>query len=66
VLAYASLRLAARLAPGDAARAARAASERVLDALKDANSDALEGGPYRSSVPAQLPAGVDITDAPSR
>ena len=66
VLAYASLRLAARLAPGDAARAARDASERVLDALKDANPVALEGGPYRSNMPAQLPAGVDITDGPSR
>jgi hypothetical protein len=66
VLAYASLRLAARLAPGDAARAARAASERVLDALKDANPVALEGGPYRSTMPAQLPAGIDITDGPSR
>jgi hypothetical protein len=66
VLAYASLRLAARLAPGDAARAARTASERVLDALKDANPVALEGGPYRSTMPAQLPAGVDITDAPTR
>ena len=66
VLAYASLRLAARLAPGEHARAARDASERVLDSLKDTNSAALEGGPYRSSMPAQLPAGATITDGPSR
>ena len=66
VLAYASLRLAARLAPGEHARAARDASERVLDALKDTNSAALEGGPYRSSMQAQLPAGATITDGPSR
>jgi hypothetical protein len=38
----------------------------VLDALKDTNSAALEGGPYRSSVQAQLPAGATITDGPSR
>jgi hypothetical protein len=49
VLAYASLRLAARLAPGDHARAARQASERVLDAIRDVNE--LEGGPYRSALP---------------
>ena len=65
VLAYASLRLAARLVPGEHACAARDASERVLDALKDTNTVALEGGPYRSSGPAQLPAGTDITDHPS-
>jgi hypothetical protein len=56
VLAYASLRLAARLAPGDHARQALEASERVLDAARD--DAALEGGPYRSSAPAQLPAGT--------
>jgi len=59
VLAYASLRLAARLAPGDHARSAREASERILDALKDVNEAALEGGPYRSTVQAQLPAGFE-------
>jgi hypothetical protein len=58
VLAYASLRLAARLAPGTHARAARDASDRVIDAIKD-DPALLEAGPYRSTVPAQLPAGVD-------
>jgi hypothetical protein len=66
VLAYASLRLAARLAPGEHARTARDASERVLDALKDSNELALEGGPYRSTAQGQLPPGVGITDGPSR
>jgi hypothetical protein len=55
VLAYASLRLAARLAPASHARAALDASERVLDALKDTNELALEGGPYRALGPAELP-----------
>lgn len=50
VLAYASLRLAARLAPSAQARKARDASERLLDALKDPGS-ALEGGPYRAAAP---------------
>ncbi|HET9624818.1 MAG TPA: hypothetical protein VFP84_25800 [Kofleriaceae bacterium] len=49
VLAYASLRLAARLAPGDHARQARDASDRILDAVKD--TPALEGGPYRAALP---------------
>jgi hypothetical protein len=66
VLAYASLRLAARLAPGEHARTARDASERVLDAIKDTNDAALEGGPYRSTAQPQLPEGVGITDGPSR
>ena len=61
VLAYASLRLAARLAPGDHARVAREASDRILDAIKDGDA-ALEGGPYRSSGQAQLPAGMGVTD----
>jgi hypothetical protein len=58
VLAYASLRLAARLAPPEHARAARADSERVLDAVRDIDELALEGGPYRAALPAQLPEGV--------
>lgn len=53
VLAYASLRLAARLAPGDDARRSLDASERVLDAIKDRPT--LDGGPYRAT-PPQLPA----------
>lgn len=65
VLAYASLRLAARLAPGDHARKAHDASERILDAIKD-HSAALEGGPYRSSGQPQLPEGANLTDAASR
>lgn len=66
VLAYASLRLAARLAPGDAAAASRAASERILDAVKE--TPALEGGPYRSAGPAQLTesAGVSGPGQPAR
>jgi hypothetical protein len=59
VLAYASLRLAARLAPGAHARRARDASERVLDALKDTSELALEGGPYRSTGQPQLPESPD-------
>ena len=65
VLAYASLRLAARLAPGDHARQARDASERVLDAIKDSDT-MLEGGPYRSTAQAQLPAGASVTDGVGR
>lgn len=65
VLAYASLRLAARLAPGDHARRARDASERILDAIKDTNP-ALEGGPYRSTGQPQLPEGVSVTDGAGR
>ncbi|HEX2689000.1 MAG TPA: hypothetical protein VHN14_20400 [Kofleriaceae bacterium] len=65
VLAYASLRLAARLAPGDDARKAHDASERILDAIKDANP-ALEGGPYRSAAQPQLPADVSVTDGAGR
>jgi hypothetical protein len=64
VLAYASLRLAARLAPGNHAREAREASDRVLDAVKD--TAALEGGPYRSVGQAQLPPGSDVPDEPGR
>lgn len=59
VLAYASLRLAARLAPAEHARRSREASERILDAIKD--KPMLEGGPYRSAVP-QLPEGIAVTD----
>lgn len=65
VLAYASLRLAARLAPGDHARQARDASERILDALKDGDA-LLEGGPYRSTGQPQLPAGANVTDGADR
>jgi len=61
VLAYASLRLAARLAPGDDARLALDASERVLDAVKDSDDRALEGGPYRSTAQPQLPEGHDLS-----
>jgi hypothetical protein len=64
VLAYASLRLAARLAPGNHARDARDASDRILDAIKD--TAALEGGPYRSVGQAQLPPGTDVPDEPGR
>jgi hypothetical protein len=53
VLAYASLRLAARLAPGAHAHEAHAASERILDAIKDTPS--LEGGPYRAALPPGPP-----------
>ncbi|HWO20137.1 MAG TPA: hypothetical protein VNO30_15225 [Kofleriaceae bacterium] len=48
VLAYASLRIAARLAPGEHARAARDASERIIAAVTDIDETALEGGPYRA------------------
>jgi len=65
VLAYASLRLAARLAPATHARDALAASERILDASRDANP-ALEGGPYRSAAQPQLPPGTGMTDGPGR
>lgn len=60
VLAYASLRLAARLAPRDHARTSLEASERIIDAVRE--SPALEGGPYRSSAPAALPASSVIRD----
>ena len=59
VLAYASLRLAARLAPGEHARKAHADAERILDAVKDVNEAALEGGPYRA---AQLPDGAGVVE----
>jgi hypothetical protein len=50
VLAYAALRLAARLAPEDQARRqSLAESERILDAVKE--TPALEGGPYRAIAP---------------
>jgi hypothetical protein len=54
VLAYASLRLAARLAPAEHARKSRDDSERILDAIKDSGI-ALEGGPYRAVAQPQLP-----------
>ncbi|HKE14335.1 MAG TPA: hypothetical protein VKB80_05710 [Kofleriaceae bacterium] len=65
VLAYASLRLAARLAPAEQASKARAASERVLDACKDADL-ALAGGPYRSTAPATLAPGPGAGDGAGR
>jgi hypothetical protein len=64
VLAYASLRLAARLAPGDHARRSREASERILDAIKD--TPTLEGGPYRSTAQPALPATSEVVDGPER
>jgi hypothetical protein len=64
VLAYASLRLAARLAPGNAAASSRAASERILDAIKE--TPALDGGPYRSAGPAQLTESTGAGERPSR
>lgn len=60
VLAYASLRLAARLAPGDDARRSREASDRILDAVKD--TPALDGGPYRSVAQPALPG--EVVDGP--
>jgi hypothetical protein len=48
VLAYGSLRLAARTAPRAHARRAREASDRILDSITDADTEALRGGPYRS------------------
>jgi hypothetical protein len=57
ILAYASLRLAARLAPPHHARTAREASDRILDAIRDIDELALDGGPYRSTGQPQLPAG---------
>jgi hypothetical protein len=65
VLAYASLRLAARLAPPAPARDALAASERILDATRDSGA-ALEGGPYRSTAQPQLPPGTGVTDGADR
>jgi hypothetical protein len=54
VLAYASLRLAARLAPGDSARkTSHEASERIIDAIKE--TPALDAGPYRSLGQPELP-----------
>ena len=58
VLAYASLRLAARLAPSSHARTARDDSERILDAIKDA-PPTLGAGPYRSTA---LPPGPPARD----
>jgi hypothetical protein len=55
LMAYASLRLAARLAPGRHAAAARADSERILDSIKDDPSQ-IGAGPYRS---APLPGASD-------
>jgi len=66
VLAYASLRLAARLAPLQHARNARDASERILDAIRDHDDRALEGGPYRSTGQPQLPEDARITDGTER
>jgi hypothetical protein len=61
VLAYASLRIAARLAPGEHARAARDASERIIAAVTDIDETALEGGPYRATGQPRLPEG-SVTD----
>jgi hypothetical protein len=66
VLAYASLRLAARRAPRGPAREAREASERILDAIRDGDTAALEGGPYRSTAVPRLPESASVTDLPSR
>jgi hypothetical protein len=66
VLAYASLRLAAKLAPREHAQQAREASERILDALRDSDDTALEGGPYRSTAQPQLPEGLGVTDGVDR
>jgi hypothetical protein len=65
VFAYASLRLAARLAPAEHARAAHEASERILAAIKDIDETALEGGPYRSLGQPRLPEG-SVVDESSR
>ncbi|HWU87338.1 MAG TPA: hypothetical protein VN253_08685 [Kofleriaceae bacterium] len=62
VFAYASLRLAARLAPREPASTARAASERVLDAIKDVDETALEGGPYRAAGQPRLAEETVATD----
>jgi len=64
VLAYASLRFAARLAPGDDARRSLDASERILDAVKD--RPALDDGPYRSPTPPPLPASASGGDPAGR
>jgi hypothetical protein len=54
VLAYAALRLAARLAPEDPARRQSLAdSERILDAVKQ--TPALDGGPYRAIAAPKAP-----------
>jgi hypothetical protein len=66
VLAYAALRLAARLAPARHAHKARDASERILDAVRDHDETALEGGPYRSTAQPQLPASATVTDGADR
>jgi len=66
VLAYASLRLAARLAPRGPAREALDASERILDAIRDTDPTALEGGPYRSTASPRLLEAATVTDAPGR
>jgi len=58
LLAYASLRLAARTAPGEHGRLAREASERILDSARDLDGAALEGGPYRSTAIAELSEGT--------
>lgn len=63
VLAYAQLRLAARLGPSAHAADAIAAGDRILDAVKDA--PALDGGPYRGDV-GHLPAGAEHVDDPGR
>lgn len=59
VLAYASLRLAARLAPAEHARRSLEDAERILDAMKE--TPALDGGPYRAAQP-QLPEAASIAE----
>jgi hypothetical protein len=56
VLAYAALRLAARLAPqAPARRQSLDDSERILDAIKE--TPALDGGPYRAIAAPAVPGG---------
>jgi hypothetical protein len=63
VLAYASLRLAARLAPGEQVRKQSLDnSERIIDAIKE--TPVLEGGPYRATPQPALPDPTGIHDGP--
>jgi hypothetical protein len=54
VLAYGALRLGARTAPREHRKRALEASDRILDAIRDVDDAALEGGPYRSAAIAEL------------
>lgn len=61
VLAYASLRLAARLAPDEQARRkSLEASDRIIDSIKE--TPALDGGPYRSLQAPAPPAPAETTE----